>query len=81
MPCADGAVASVGSKAGVSAMLAVKMVFGDMNDILSYPPLSNSTEERLKFSKLTSLHAVRFTVERGLEGGFRPRFQLAKICG
>jgi hypothetical protein len=50
----------VGSKAGVSAMLAVKMVFGDMNDILSYPPLSNSTEERLKFPKLTSPHAVRF---------------------
>lgn len=60
-------------------MLAVKMVFGDMDDILSYPPLSNSTKERLKSSKLISSHAVRFTVERGLWRGFRPRFQLAKI--
>jgi hypothetical protein len=50
-------------------MLAVKTIFGDMSDILSYPPLSDSTEGRLKFSKLMSPQVVRFTVERGLEGG------------
>lgn len=60
-------------------MLAVKMVFGDMNDILSYPPLSNSTEERLKFSKLTSPHAVRFKRLNAAWRGLAPRFQLAKI--
>ena len=62
-PARRPSLTSMGSKTGVSAMLAVKMVFGDMNDILSYPPLSNSTEERLKFSNLMSPHAVRFTVE------------------
>jgi hypothetical protein len=52
----------VGSKEGVSAMLAVKTIFGDMNDIPSYPPQSSSTEERLKFSKHMSPHAVRFNI-------------------
>jgi hypothetical protein len=61
-----------GSKVGVSAILAFKMVFGDMNDTVSYPTLSNSTEETLKFSNLMSPHAVRFSA--GSEGSQNPAF-------
>jgi hypothetical protein len=53
------------SKVGVSAILAFKMVFGDTNDTMSYPTLSNSTEV-LKFSKLMSPHAAHFAIEKQL---------------
>jgi hypothetical protein len=67
-----------GSKAGVSAILAFKMVFGDMNDTMFYPTLSNSTEEMLKFSKpdvaaCSPLHRLK----GGSEGFPEPRLQLA----
>ena len=52
-------------------MQAFKMVFGDMDDTMSYPKLSNSAEQMLKFSS-PDVAALK----GGSEGFPEPRLHL-----